>query len=244
MEWKYLFGSTILNRGYEYYLGGYVKDLKINQGMIRAKVDGSEFYDVEVMVENDEIVSMKCTCSYAKRRNHCKHMAATLYEYHQEFKPFSNHESEYQIDAEVEKYYRRIDMYASLEFFDDEEEAQYFRDKIDVILNYDMQDFMKKEAYDNVFLITRYMFQYIHRYQMADYAYELIGLDSKICDLWEVIIDKVNKEKQREMFEWFVNYYMKNGSDERGYLERILFDHFKDHEYDQIKQNLMNYSRK
>lgn len=81
MEWKGLFKSHILERGFGYYIEGSVVDIDISENNIRAQVSGSDLYDVEIEMENDEIIDMHCNCPYANDGKKCKHMAAVLFEY-------------------------------------------------------------------------------------------------------------------------------------------------------------------
>ncbi len=79
MQWKDLFERVILTRGYEYYRDDLVSDLRITPEIIRADVEGSEDYEVEIEREHGQITSMYCSCPYADGGKNCKHMAAVLY---------------------------------------------------------------------------------------------------------------------------------------------------------------------
>lgn len=79
MKWKDFFEERILERGYDYYRSGFVEDLTVEEGVITAVVDGTEEYDVSILLENGAIDTMECTCPYAADGNYCKHMAAVLY---------------------------------------------------------------------------------------------------------------------------------------------------------------------
>lgn len=81
MEWKSLFASHILERGYDYYMDGAVVDMEISENSIDAQVSGYDLYDVEIVFDNDEIEEMYCSCPYAEGGKNCKHMAAVLFEY-------------------------------------------------------------------------------------------------------------------------------------------------------------------
>ena len=79
-NWKNLFRKTILDRGYGYYLEGAVEDISRDDDVISATVSGTELYEVEIFLNNDEVCDMDCDCPYAEDGNYCKHMAAVLYE--------------------------------------------------------------------------------------------------------------------------------------------------------------------
>ena len=80
MEWKSLFRSRILERGYDYYLDGKVDIKSVGREEIKADVFGTDAYNVVIDIDNDRIFDMKCNCPYALDGKYCKHMAAVLYE--------------------------------------------------------------------------------------------------------------------------------------------------------------------
>lgn len=81
MNWKKLFATHILERGYDYYLENLVENIDISEDIIRADVIGSEDYEVEISINNGEVADMYCSCPYALDGRNCKHMAAVLYEW-------------------------------------------------------------------------------------------------------------------------------------------------------------------
>lgn len=81
MNWKKLFATHILERGYDYYLENAVENIDISEDIIRADVIGSEDYAVEISINNGEVTDMYCSCPYALEGRNCKHMAAVLYEW-------------------------------------------------------------------------------------------------------------------------------------------------------------------
>lgn len=48
MEWEYNFSKRVLNRGFNYYLDGYVENIYINAKKIKAVVHGTHCYHVEL----------------------------------------------------------------------------------------------------------------------------------------------------------------------------------------------------
>lgn len=70
--------SSVLNRGKQYYQDGAVIEIEeINDGFWNAEVEGSEFYDVKVQLnESDAIIDSSCTCPYDG--DICKHVIAVL----------------------------------------------------------------------------------------------------------------------------------------------------------------------
>ena len=78
-EWKSLFRSHILSRGYGYYVDGAVMELEKTEQGFRAIVEGTNNYEVEILLHDGEVYDMYCDCPYAADGNHCKHMAAVLF---------------------------------------------------------------------------------------------------------------------------------------------------------------------
>ena len=81
MEWEYLFPRHILERGFHYYLEDRVSDLIFTEKKIEAVVEGSDDYRVKILIGDDGIMNMSCSCPYASDGTPCKHMAAVLYEH-------------------------------------------------------------------------------------------------------------------------------------------------------------------
>ena len=78
--WKNLFRTHILERGLKYYEEDCVTSLKQTMTGYTAVVEGTDDYDVEIEMRDDQVYDMACTCPYAAEGNYCKHMAAVLYE--------------------------------------------------------------------------------------------------------------------------------------------------------------------
>lgn len=81
MNFIELFSDKILERGYDYYKNGFVKECYKNDNIIHAVVSGTDDYEVEIGLENGEVSYMECTCPYAEDGSYCKHMVAVLYYY-------------------------------------------------------------------------------------------------------------------------------------------------------------------
>lgn len=80
MEWQYLFRPHIIERGYDYFLADAVDDFEVHEGMVNAIVEGTDDYAVTIEFSQEKITSLYCDCPYAADGNHCKHMAAVLFE--------------------------------------------------------------------------------------------------------------------------------------------------------------------
>lgn len=74
-DWKNLFHKKILERGKEYFADGLVEQVEQTETGFHALVDGTDVYEVEVMLDGDHIYDMTCTCPFAGDGHYCKHMA-------------------------------------------------------------------------------------------------------------------------------------------------------------------------
>lgn len=79
MDWKKLFATHILERGYNYYCDNAVENFHIKDDIISADVIGTEDYEVAISLSNGEVTDMYCSCPYAVDGRSCKHMAAVLF---------------------------------------------------------------------------------------------------------------------------------------------------------------------
>lgn len=77
-DWQQLFSDRIYERGLVYYEDEAVHDIERTGNKITAAVDGSETYTVTLYVKADAVYNMTCTCPYAAKGEHCKHMVAVL----------------------------------------------------------------------------------------------------------------------------------------------------------------------
>ena len=64
----------------DYYESGAVMEMVRTEGGYRALVEGTEDYEVEIDIKDNQVQHMRCTCPYAAEGYNCKHMAAVLYE--------------------------------------------------------------------------------------------------------------------------------------------------------------------
>ena len=78
-SWKNWFQPHILERGRAYFEEDRVSDLERTEDGCTATVEGTEEYEVEILLDGDSIEDMLCDCPYAGDGNACKHMAAVLF---------------------------------------------------------------------------------------------------------------------------------------------------------------------
>ena len=77
--WSEWFLPHILARGRQYYREDRVSKICYTDGCYTASVEGTEWYEVCVYTNGDQIEKMTCTCPYAMDGSYCKHMAAVLF---------------------------------------------------------------------------------------------------------------------------------------------------------------------
>ena len=78
-NWKQYFENKILKTGYNYYSGELISEYNNDGENIIAVVEDTEPYDVEIKIDNNNPIDMRCSCLYALNGEYCKHMAAVLY---------------------------------------------------------------------------------------------------------------------------------------------------------------------
>jgi hypothetical protein len=70
--------EKILKRGLDYFNKGKVISLKTTDGShFKAKIDGSDVYNVEIILSGDVVLNIYCDCPY--NGGYCKHKAASLF---------------------------------------------------------------------------------------------------------------------------------------------------------------------
>ena len=77
--WMDLFKKVILERGYEYFESGKIKDIHWDSNTVYGKVKGTEEYNVSAEIDGENVGKLSCDCPYAKGQKKCKHMAALLF---------------------------------------------------------------------------------------------------------------------------------------------------------------------
>lgn len=73
-----LFRPHIFARGEVISYSDAIKITHQSADLISAIVEGTDDYDVQIMLQNGDITDMNCTCPYADSGENCKHMAAVL----------------------------------------------------------------------------------------------------------------------------------------------------------------------
>lgn len=68
-------GSTVFRRGQDYFSHGAVGRLRVIGNRVKARVAGTEVYEVELWDDTGRL-GYDCTCPHAAEGNFCKHCVA------------------------------------------------------------------------------------------------------------------------------------------------------------------------
>lgn len=102
MHWTYTFKEHILTRGFDYFVRKLVEITEYSTSSVKAKVEGTQMYDVEIEFdEHQEVVAIYCDCPHAAEGNYCKHAAAVLYAVDRERMSLDQEEKEINIEELV-----------------------------------------------------------------------------------------------------------------------------------------------
>ena len=111
MKWYTLFRQHILDRGIEYYEDGHVVDFNYSDDEIIAQVDGTDVYDVQIMLDGEDVIDMYCSCPYAADGRNCKHMAAVLFQFEEVLAgkdaEIEGNDIEEEVSSPIEDFYQR-----------------------------------------------------------------------------------------------------------------------------------------
>ena len=262
MNWKKLFEPHILERGYGYYLNNAVNNLEVSEHTIKADVEGTEDYEVEISLVDGEIDEMYCSCPYAIGGWNCKHMAAVLYEWSVERGDQDNRDEEesghidtpekQQIDIRklvqdteenVGHYINRVDdieyNYMGRDGFIDYDDAMDFIFDLEDILNNDAQRLIDKGYHRSAFELMNHIFTVVGETDMDDSDGGIGMLAMHVYKLWAELLTKADPDEKRDMFQWFMDHldgsivgYLEE------YIERIIMEQFEESEYLSPKMEL------
>lgn len=252
MNWKKLFATHILERGYDYYLENLVENIDISEDIIRADVIGSEDYEVEISINNGEVTDMYCSCPYALDGRNCKHMAAVLYEWSEGEEDeklilrFHNTINKQVTKEDINNYIRQADMisdrYLGRERFISYYEASGFISELEEIIDEDVCRMIDDGNYLCAFEVMNYIFVLIGDVDMDDSDGGTGMLADRIYQLWLELLVKVNAEEKKKMFNWFTSHLDGSVIDYlEAYIEKILMGEFDEEEYAQAKLDFIEY---
>lgn len=262
MKWMKLFEPHILERGYGYYLNNAVNNLEASEHTIRADVEGTDDYEVEISLVDGEIDEMYCSCPYAEGGWNCKHMAAVLYEWSVERGDPDNRDegepvhidtpAKPQIDIRklvqdteenVGHYINRVDdieyNYMGRDGFIDYDDAMDFIFDLEDVLNNDVQRLMDKGYHRSAFELMNHIFTVVGEADMDDSDGGIGMLAAHVYKLWSELLTKADPGEKREMFQWFMDHLDGSIVDYlEEYIERIIMEQFEESEYLPPKMDL------
>lgn len=85
MDWRRYFKAHILERGLNYYTQDRVSSFEVSSNHLSARVTGTGDYLIEAQLEAEQLIALSCDCPYAAENNFCKHMAAVMYAYENQY---------------------------------------------------------------------------------------------------------------------------------------------------------------
>ncbi|MBQ6147975.1 MAG: SWIM zinc finger family protein [Oscillospiraceae bacterium] len=220
-DWKRYFRDIILKRGAAYALSECVSDLKKDDLGWTAVVHGSEDYDVEIEMEDDEILYMSCTCPYADGDHYCKHMAAVLYEIERMSGPGASAQEpavDWTDPGSIQKSFRSrmehlVSVYGGRDYFIDWEAGPlYVIDFIDTLRLY-LSNVMESEDYSLAHALLKDSIVILNGVDMDGSNGEHSDIGEVIEEYWMEIIPELQEKEKSAAFAWF-----------RKSLENSIFD--------------------
>lgn len=206
-KWERLFSDKILERGYEYWASGMVSEVYSTEDGYGATVRGTCDYEVEILLEEDEVTEMYCDCPYAEGGSNCKHMAAVLYEITDYDRNSGDSESEKTADIpDTES--RRQEVAASVDSISEAELREYvkgllYKDK-NLYAEFKIQyQFSDSREMMEIFKsrINRIFEEQSGGYGYIDY-YQGLKLEKKLYRTMEELTDKLKmRGSYQEIFE-------------------------------------------
>lgn len=224
MNWKEYFNPIILDRGSEYYQGGFVEDFEKGNDYVEATVQGSDEYNVHIDFLDGNVSNMECDCPYATKGKYCKHMAAVLF-----YMEGSDVETYNSVLNDEEGSIRKLvesanETYVKNFLIDilESDERLYNRFKSAIGCEISLQDMKRyKNQIDQIFR------KYAGRDDFVNY-YDSYGFVTELEDfLYNDIQGLVDNEKYKETFELTSYIFVKLGNqdmDDSGGESGILAD--------------------
>lgn len=134
-----------------------------------------------------------------------------------------------QVDEIIHRYYGR-------NHFINYYEANSFISELDEIYETDVRRMIDHGQYMGAFELINHIFISVGRVDMDDSDGGAGILADRACELWQELLEHVNKEEKREIFNWFMSHldgsvvdYMEE------YIEQIVMGAFEEKEYVQQK---------
>src|SRR5699024_2935642 len=174
MHWTYTFKEHILTRGFDYFVRKLVEITEYSTSSVKAKVEGTQMYDVEIEFdEHQEVVAIYCDCPHAAEGNNCKHAAAVLYAVDRERMRLDQEEKEINIEELVNEADEQLVRTFLIEIMkEDNRFINQFKRKLgQKISKEDM--LVYQNTIDGIFYANSDSSGFIHYYDAMDFEIEL-----------------------------------------------------------------------
>ncbi|GCF94359.1 hypothetical protein NRIC_22500 [Enterococcus florum] len=205
IEWQSLFRPYILERGFDYYDEKRVIDSRLIGDTIHALVDGNETYMVEIEGLEDDPPAFYCECPYAEEGNHCKHMAAVLFEYEAGKAALSSRSAERNLryyQREIDRAIRRFTGYESYLEYD---QVTPFVQKMNEVLTNTLFPLTKMGDYQTAFQAVNYLVREVDQIEMNDEEGELYQLADLCQSIWMSALQQADSQEKQGMYQWFAS---------------------------------------
>lgn len=140
----------------------------------------------------------------------------------------------------VKQYIRQVDQitkrYLGRDNFIDYREARGYISELREILEEDVCGMMDHKQYESAFEIMNYIFVSVGDVAMDDSDGGTGMLAAEVYDLWLELLEHVEKEEKRKMFQWFLAHLGGSIMDYlEEFIERVIMEEFQEEEYFQEK---------
>lgn len=141
---------------------------------------------------------------------------------------------------DINNYMRQVDIiadrYMGRNRFIGYYEADGFISELEEMLDEDVRRMIDNDNYLSAFEVMNHIFKLIGEVDMDDSDGGTGMLGGRIYQLWLELLDKVNPEEKKKMFEWFTAHLDGSVIDYlEEYIEQIIMEEFEEKEYEQVK---------
>ena len=142
--------------------------------------------------------------------------------------------------ADLKGYFRQIDtitdQYLGRDNFINYYDADDYITELEDIIYNDVRTLIDNENYLSAFEVLNYIFTVIGKVDIDDSGGGIGMLGDNIYQLWCEILEKVNPDDKRKMFEWFIAHTDGSVIDYlEEYVEHIIAEDFNEEEFEQQK---------
>lgn len=142
--------------------------------------------------------------------------------------------------ADLKGYFRQIDaitdQYLGRDNFINYHDADDYIIELEDIIYNDVRTMLDNENYLSAFEVLNYIFTVIGKVDIDDSGGGIGMLGDNIYQLWCEILEKVNSDDKRKMFEWFIAHTDGSVIDYlEEYVEHIIAEDFNEEEFEQRK---------